>query len=151
MRTGSTWLFLALSFVFVARGADETPLQTAQKLFDAMKAHDSGAAAALFLPGATLASVDAAGQASVTPAEQFVKHIGTGKGDWVERMRNPKMLEQGPIAVVWGEYDFHLNGKFTHCGIDSFSMLKTIAGWKIASVTDTRQTTGCQSESPSAP
>jgi hypothetical protein len=145
-------LFVALCGATTILAADDgSPLATAQKLFDAMKAHDAAAAASLFLPGATLASVDASGKASVIPAEEFAKHVGSGKGEWLERIWSPKVLEQGPIAVVWAEYDFHLNGKFSHCGVDSFSMLKTEGDWKIASVSDTRQISGCAPSSLGAP
>jgi hypothetical protein len=108
-----------------------------------MKTHDAAAAAALFLPGATASSVDQSGKASVIPFEKFVEHIGTSKSDWLERISNPKVLQRGPISVVWAEYDFYLNGKLSHCGIDSFSLLKTQSGWKIAAISDTRETAGC--------
>jgi hypothetical protein len=124
--------------------ASQTPDQVAQKLFDAMKAHDATAASALFLPGATLSSVDAAGKASVTPFEKFVEAIRTSKSGWLERIWTPTILESDSIAVVWAEYDFHLNGAFHHCGIDSFQMLKTGDGWKINAISDTRQTSGCR-------
>lgn len=26
---------------------------------------------------------------------------------------------RGPIAVVWGEYEFFVNGQRNHCGVDS--------------------------------
>jgi hypothetical protein len=129
---------------------DDSPTATAQKLFDAMKAHDGAAATALFVPGATLASVDAGGKASVIPFEKFVEHIAASKSRWLERIWNPKVLEHESIAVVWAEYDFHLNGKFSHCGIDSFSMLKTGTGWRIVGISDTRQTSDCAS-SPLGP
>ena len=143
MRIARVSLAVALCSPLLLRGtAGDEPLAAAQKLFDAMKAHDA-AAAALFLPGATLASVDAKGKPSVMAAEKFAEHIGTGKGVWLERIWNPKVLEHGSIATVWAEYDFHLNGKFSHCGIDSFSLVRTDAGWKIAAVSDTRETSGC--------
>lgn len=134
--------FYSASLLFAS--ADDSPTATAQKLFDAMKAHDSAAATALFLSGATLASVNKEGKASVIPFEKFVAHIGTSKGDWVERIWDPKVLEHGSVAVVWAEYDFHLDGKFSHCGIDSFTMMKSESGWKIANVSDTRETSGCK-------
>jgi hypothetical protein len=124
--------------------ADDSPLNVAQKLFDAMQAHDSSAAARLFVPGAQLASVDASGRVSITPSEKFTEAIGTGKGLWLERIWKPTVLERESIAVVWAEYDFHLNGTFHHCGIDSFQMLKTPDGWKIAEISDTRSTSGCK-------
>jgi hypothetical protein len=135
------FVFLAASLAWSA--GDGTPVAVAQKLFDAMKAHDAAAASALFLPGATLGSIDSGGKATVIPFEKFVEHIGTSKSSWVERIWDPKVLEHGPIAVVWANYDFRLDGKLSHCGIDSFQMLKTESGWKIAAVSDTREMLGC--------
>lgn len=114
-----------------------------QKLFDAMKAHDSVAALALFAPGATLNSVDPEGKVTVTPVEKWAERMATGKNTLLERVWNPKVMEQGSIATVWAEYDFHSNGKFTHCGIDSFTLLKTESGWKIASLSFSRVTSSC--------
>jgi hypothetical protein len=122
----------------------------AQKLFDAMKAHDSQAAAALFLPGATLSSVDAEGKTSVTPFEKFAERIGSSKKGWLERIWNPKVLQHGTIAVVWADYDFYLDGQFSHCGIDAFQMFKTESGWKISGVSDSRVTQGCE-QNPAGP
>ena len=129
---------------FVRAADNQGPAQAAQKLFDAMRAHDRAAVSALFIPGSTVASVDADSKVSVMPAEDFATRVGNGKGDWLERIWNPQVLEHGSIAVVWAEYDFHLNRKFSHCGIDSFSMLKTASGWKIAGVSDTREVSGCR-------
>jgi hypothetical protein len=145
MRTASLSFLLTLCSVPFARAANtgDNPTAVTQKLFDAMKAHDAAAATALFVPGATLSSVDASGKASVIPFEKFVEHLGTSKSTWLERMWNPQVLEHGSIAIVWAEYDFHLNGKFSHCGIDSFTLLKSDSGWKIAGISDTRETYGC--------
>ncbi len=57
---------------------------------------------------------------------------------------------RGKIANVWAEYDFHSNGKFAHCGIDTFLLLKTDEGWKIFSLTYTMETHGCK-DSPLGP
>jgi hypothetical protein len=126
------------------RASDETPVQVAQKLFDAMHTHNAPAASDLFVPGATLTSIDAAGQATIIPFDKFVERVGSSKSNWLERMWNPTALESGSIAVVWAEYDFHLNGTFGHCGIDSFQMIKTAAGWKIGGITYTSVTAGCK-------
>jgi hypothetical protein len=39
---------------------------------------------------------------------------------------------RGPIAVVWGEYEFWIDGKFSHCGVDSADLVKVDGDWKIA-------------------
>ena len=144
MRKLPVGLCLLLCCLGIVRAADDTPVDVAQKLFDAMQAHDAAAAAALFLPGSRLASVDASGKASSIPFEEFTARIGSSKAGWLERIWNPTVLKNEKMAVVWAEYDFHLNGTFHHCGIDSFQMLKTPDGWKIAGISDTRSTSGCK-------
>jgi hypothetical protein len=52
--------------------------------------------------------------------------------------------------VVWTPYDFHIDGEFSHCGIDAFNMVRTDEGWKIASIVWTVERTGCEN-SPLGP
>jgi hypothetical protein len=136
-------VLLAVLFCFTAMAEEAGPVAVAQQLFDAMARHDADAARALFVPGAMLVSARPDGTASTVTFEKWVQQMGASKDAWLERMRKPEKLEHGSVAVVWGEYDFHLNGKFSHCGIDSFSLVKTSAGWKIAGIADTRETSGC--------
>jgi penicillin amidase len=126
-----------------ATADDQTPEQIVQRLFEAMSAHDADTARKLFTADATLSSVRPDGTAVTVPHEKWVQALGSSKDAWLERTWNPKVLEHGSIAVFWADYDFHLNGKFSHCGVDSFTLLKTAAGWKISGIADTRETTGC--------
>ena len=76
--------------------------------------------------------------------EEFAARLATTKDSgYLERMWNPKVNIRGSIANVWADYDFHLNGKFTHCGIDSFSLVKSGGTWKIAGIVYTVETAGC--------
>jgi hypothetical protein len=45
---------------------------------------------------------------------------------------DPTVMIRGPIAVVWGEYEYLINGEFSHCGIDSADVVKIDGDWKIA-------------------
>jgi hypothetical protein len=65
------------------------------------------------------------------------------KGVSLERMWDPEVRIQGAIAAVWTRYDFHRDGKFSHCGTDAFNLVKTAEGWKIASAMWTVERTGC--------
>jgi len=47
------------------------------------------------------------------------------------------------IAVAWVPYTLSINGKFSHCGIDVFTFLKTQEGWKIVNVSYTLEPDGC--------
>jgi hypothetical protein len=140
-----------MSAARIARpAADAGPEGVPQKLFDAMAAHDGADAKALFTPDANLVSVAPDGKVTVTPIEKWTDRISSGKDNWLERMWSPKTQNGNAIATVWGEYDFHLNGKFTHCGVDSFTLVKTNGEWRIAALVFTRQTSGCPS-SPLGP
>jgi len=126
----------------LARAADDqTPLAVVQRLFAAMSAHDANAARALFIPEAMLFSVRPDGTSAATPHERWVERMGAAKDAWLERIWEPKQFEHGTVAMVWAAFDFHRNGKLSHCGIDSFTLLKTSSGWKIAAVADTHETT----------
>lgn len=134
-----------------ATAPEHDPVQAAQSLFEIMRKHDSEAGKALFTPEATMSAVHEDGKVTVMPAEKWLARIGASKDDLLERMWSPQVLQHGAIAVVWGSYDFHLNGKFHHCGVDSFNLIKTEAGWKIASVSYTSETAGCPSSPPGTP
>ncbi len=59
----------------------------------------------------------------------------------------PTVLIRGSIAVVWGEYDFCIDGKFSHCGVDNIALAKVNGQWKIANFIWTVEREGC----PTAP
>ena len=52
----------------------------------------------------------------------------------VERGYNGEVRVQGPIATVWYPYDLYVDGKWSHCGIDVFTMLKHDGRWRIATL-----------------
>jgi hypothetical protein len=56
-----------------------------------------------------------------------------------ERIWNPEVRVHGLIATVWAPYDFWTDGKFSHCGIDAFDLIKTADGWKISGGTFTME------------
>ena len=141
-------LFLAAGSTLLAQTpatADPGPQTIVQQLFDAIAGQKVDTVRSLFTPNAVLLSVKDDGTPSSMRYQDFAALLATSKNVWLERIWNPTVLIHGPIAVVWAEYDFHLNGAFSHCGVDSISLLKTSAGWKISSISDTRETSGCAS------
>ena len=67
------------------------------------------------------------------PAAKFIQNVMTRKpGDMDERV-----LSWGPIlvdhemATAWVPYEFYLNGKFTHKGVDVFLFVKIGDEYKI--------------------
>lgn len=139
---------LLLAFSMTASAEDiaeeKNVVAVVQKLFDAMAAHDAEAARAVTIPDGRVMAVRGTGKPSNISLEEFAARLSTAKQKYLERMWNPKVLLRGGIAQVWADYDFHFDGKFTHCGIDSFGLIKTTDGWKISAVSYTVETTGCQ-------
>ncbi len=62
----------------------------------------------------------------------------------LERMWDATVLVHGPLAQVWTPYDFYVDGEFSHCGVDSFTLIKTPEGWTVSSVAYTVEMTGCE-------
>ncbi|MCU0323084.1 MAG: nuclear transport factor 2 family protein [Chitinophagaceae bacterium] len=50
----------------------------------------------------------------------------------------------GVLATVWTPYSFYYNGKFSHCGVNHFVLLKVNNEWKIQYLIDTRRREGCK-------
>jgi ketosteroid isomerase-like protein len=118
-------------------------IAAAQKLFDAMSAHDADAARAAMLPDVHFTSVGSDGKVTGLTGEQFAVRMGEIKKPLMERIWAPKVLISGHLAQLWADYDVYFDGKFGHCGVDVFTLAKTADGWKIAAVADTRETEGC--------
>ena len=58
-------------------------------------------------------------------------------------MWDPMVQVQDRVAMVWAPYDFHLDGEFSHCGIDVFTLLKGAEGWQVTSITYNVVREGC--------
>lgn len=67
-----------------------------------------------------------------------------GRG-FTERGFRPTVHVSGPLAVVWMPYDFYRDGKWSHCGVDAFTLLRTANGWRIATLSwSVEQPPACQ-------
>lgn len=52
----------------------------------------------------------------------------------VERGFLPRAMVSGGVAMVWMPYDLYVNGAWSHCGADVFTLVKSGAAWRIASM-----------------
>jgi len=50
----------------------------------------------------------------------------------------------GPLASVWTPYKFYIGATFSHCGVDSYQLVKIDGKWKIQYLIDTRRKEGCE-------
>jgi len=121
-------------------------LATVQKFFDTMAARDVEGSRLVLMPdGRTVSVREQNGQtvARASTVEAYLDSLAKGKSASRERMWNPEVRIRGAVASVWTPYDFWVDGKFSHCGIDAFTLIKTGDGWKISSGTWTIEREGC--------
>jgi hypothetical protein len=119
-------------------------LAVVEKTFAGMAANDAAKIMETMMTDARLYGVRPNGAPYAMPAEQWAQRLAASKSKFDEHFtKPPKISVHGTVANVWGEYEFLRDGKFGHCGIDSFNLLKTDQGWKVASILDTEETTGC--------
>lgn len=69
-----------------------------------------------------------------TTHSAYLENLAKGDARLVERSWNPQVMLHGRLATVWTPYDFHKDAKFSHCGVDNFSLLRTDNGWVITGV-----------------
>ena len=138
-----------------APAADAAPvLASVQRLFDAMARHDTATARTLLLPGTrftALPSDSAPARPRAQSDSAFLRMLATRPERLLERMWAPAVQVQGAIATVWAPYDFHIDGRWSHCGIDTITLLRTADGWQVAGLVYTVQRRGCAPSPLGAP
>jgi hypothetical protein len=67
-----------------------------------------------------------------TRAEQ---RTSTSRSQVTERGFRPEVRVNGPVAMVWYPYDLYLDGKWSHCGVDVFTLIRNEDRWRIATMT----------------
>jgi hypothetical protein len=106
------------------------------KTFSAMKAVDTVALKSCFTTNALLNVSQIRSEGTIVrevPISKFVQSVLSRKpGDMDERVLSwgPILIDH-EIATAWVPYEFYLNGKFSHKGVDVFLFVKTGNEFKI--------------------
>lgn len=76
----------------------------------------------------------------------FVRSIASIPKDrtFEEKLLSFSIQVDGKMANAWTPYEFWYNGNFSHCGVNSFQLIKEDSTWKILYLVDTRRREGCQ-------
>jgi len=113
----------------------KTILAVVQAFFDTMAARDVEGATRTVIPEGRFHSVREMDRKQVVRTftnQEFLDGLPAEQQSVRERMWEPHVHIRGDIATVWTPYDFWIDGEFSHCGIDSFNLIKSGEGWKIA-------------------
>jgi hypothetical protein len=157
MRRFALAAVLALLVAPAAAQAQKTPAEkevyaVVEKFFEGFNAKDTTAMRSHLFGDFTLfTSVTNQQGQPVARAEKgadFMKAIGGAPVKLLEKIFEPVVLVEDGLANVWVRYEFYADDKYSHCGIDSFLLVKTVNGWKIAQIADTRRKT-CEKKAAS--
>lgn len=143
---------LLLSFISIlisgkAQSSEDSVKMVVNQLFTAMKSSDSTLLQNCFAGSAILQTIiEKDGKIeikneAVTEFAHVIKGLPKDAAD--EQITFNTVKADGSLAIVWAPYQFYFKGKFSHCGIDSFQLVRINGIWKIQYLIDTRRKTGC--------
>lgn len=144
-------LFLSVLFTSTvtlkAQTAADSVKAAINQFFDGMRNADVSMVTSSFADSAILQTiVNRQGKVSVRnePISGFANVITQQqKGDLDERIQFETIKIDGPMAMAWTPYKFYYKGQFSHCGVNSFQLIKVNGAWKIQYIIDTRRKEGC--------
>ena len=144
-----TLTMLIFSLVVCAQSAEDSVKAAVNQLFEGMKNADASLVSASFSDSAILQTIGRGKEGQVIIRNEQVKSFADfvskqKKGAADERISFETIRIDGPLAVVWTPYKFYYEGKFSHCGVNSFRLVRIDNQWKIQYLIDTRRRQGCE-------
>ena len=140
-------LFCLAGIEIQAQTAEDSIKVVVNKMFEAMKNADAAALKSCFADSAILQTVNnRQGKTTISTdaLNEFADFVSKQKkGDADERIEFGTIKSDGQLAIVWAPYKFYFKDKFSHCGTDSFQLIRVNGEWKIQYLIDTRKKQGC--------
>lgn len=139
----SAILFVFSSFCFAQQNQDiEKPVRN---LFIGMKNADPVLLKSVFTENAIMHTITKDGMVKSDSVQDFISSISKfSAGDLEEKIIIDAIHTDGNLASVFTPYSFYLKGKFSHCGANSFQLVKQNDEWKIQYIIDTRRKENCK-------
>lgn len=131
-----------------AQHAEDSVKAVINELFSAMKSRDTTRLRACFSDSAILQTiqVNRKGEARVSTdaVGNFVRSVATAPpGVLDERITFDVVKTDAGLAIAWTPYSFYFGDRFSHCGVNSFQLVRIAGQWKIQYLIDTRRRVGC--------
>ena len=135
--------------IISAQTTEDSVKAAVNKLFTGMKASDATMIKSSFADSAVLQTISRNKEGNIIirneAIDAFAKVVASMPKDAAdERIVFETIRIDGPLASVWTPYNFYFEGKFSHCGVNSFQLVKINGEWKIQYLIDTRRKQGCK-------
>ena len=129
---------------------DESAIKTViNKMFDGMRKTDSSLIRSAFAPKAILQTIAKTKEGKVLVRSEVVDSFIMAvtrphKEVYDERITFDLVKVDAELAIAWTPYQFFINEKLSHCGVNSFQLVKIDGQWKIQYLIDTRRRQDCK-------
>ena len=136
---------LLLFFIFDFSFAQEKEIQqTIETFFEAFHQRDSIKLQSVCTEHLVLHSISESGNGtkfSIEKASNFYKSIATipVTMKFEEKILSYNIQIDGAMAHVWTPYEFYVNDKLSHSGVNSFQLFQENGVWKVVYILDTRR------------
>ena len=123
------------NFQFPSNATTDSIKAVVKEMLDAISSNDSTRAAKLVIrDGHVMRISKKLGEANIDfrTNNTWIEQTGTRQIDVHERMWNPIILYRGDLAVAWTTYDFHIKGEFSHCGAETFNLVRIHNQWLVS-------------------
>jgi hypothetical protein len=132
-----------------AQSTEEQIKTTINNLFTGMRTSDTALLRSAFSSTAVMQTVvkNKEGKVIVKNEEvsKFIESVGKPHEQvYDERITFDIIRIDADLAIAWTPYKFYVGDKFSHCGVNSFQLVKLNDGWKIQYLIDTRRREGCE-------
>ena len=135
----------------MAQESDETKVQkTIEAFFDGFHKQDSLLIKQTVSDGIIAQTIGKNKDGTTTlQTEDFSKFLKSivsisDTVNFQEKILSFSIQVDGAMANAWTPYEFWYNDAFSHCGVNSFQLIKDGAVWKIIYLIDTRRKKGCK-------
>lgn len=142
-------VLIAVTSHLNAQSAEDSVKAVIQQLFTSMRNADSAGVVNCFSERNILQTIIRDKDGNISAKSELVSNFGRSiaglqKNAADERIEFETIKIDGPLASVWTPYKFYFNEKFSHCGVNSFQLLREKNGWKIHFLIDTRRKEPCE-------
>ena len=140
---------VASSMSLFAQSPEDSVKAAVNKLFEGMKDANASMVAEAFADSAILQTFSRDTEGKIVIRNEQVRDFSEfvskqKKGSLDEQITFETVKIDGPLAIAWTPYKFYFDGKFSHCGVNSFQLVRLNGQWKIQYLLDTRRREGCE-------
>ncbi|MCY2686888.1 nuclear transport factor 2 family protein [Salinimicrobium sp. TH3] len=148
----STTIFLLIATVIIAQDSlEEDKVQkVVETFFEGFHARDSTLMKSVFHEDPVIQTIGRSKNGQTVLVKEELQQVLKGivsiplETDFKEVLHDYVIKIDGEMANAWTSYSFYMDDTFSHCGVNSFQLLKVEGEWKIIYLIDTRRKEGCK-------